>query len=840
MTLNITKVSILSNKGQLKQQLISILIALFSPAPHAKKIVVGILILLSIEQGFGQTLKLLTGQLKDEKGMAISYANIGIFTAPDSSLVTGDVTNEDGYFEIKAPATGQYVLKASAIGFIDHKIPFTIAVGDKKMDFGLLPMKENVQELNEVKINSMRPTIVNEVDKMVVSIEGTALAAGSSVFEILSKAPGVWVDQEGNVQLNGKAGVRIMIDGRPTYLSEKQLQNMLEGMSAENLKTLEIITNPSARYEAEGTAGIINITLKKNQSIGINGSVYGGYEYRSAHGYSGGGNINIKKGKWNSFANVDMSKRPWLRTSQMNRAFNEESFSTTFDQKGREEVIRYTPSVRLGTDFDINERNSIGVMMNLSYHDAHHDFKTASYLKNGPSENDLFIDAENYTAYQIKTGTLNFHYTGKLDTTGTVLSADLNYVKWSNNGNLDFYNRFYNLHDGAFISEEILTSDNPTYYDVYAAKVDFEKPIKTLGKFELGLKASYVQSDNKLDFYKVEEGNKMWDNSRSNHFIYREYIYAGYGNFSAKLNDTWSLQAGIRAEQTIAEGESVSLNTISRREYLDLFPSIFVQQKISEHYQISYNYSRRIDRPQYESLNPFIFYLDPYTWAQGNPLLRPQYTHSLEMKHTWKNNNLILSYSKTKDLIAEVPQQNNENKTTVFSPRNVDDYKNLSTTLVVPVQIIKSWSTTNNITLAYQQYNTLFNAHTVENKNVFFMAQSTHNFQLPKKVKMEINAAYVGPSTYGLYKFEPHWWIDAGLKRSFMKEKLDVSFNVSDIFRTRQLIGSANMEGNINSFDQYFSAQSFKISIRYIFNKGEKFEMKNRDSNLDELNRIGG
>lgn len=796
---------------------------------------------LSVYPSFGQTKNALTGQLKDEKGAAVAYANIAILSVSDSSLVTGDVTDEEGRFKISSPNTGKYILKVSAIGFVDFTIPFEVGEAGFQKEFGVIILKEDIQQLNEVKINSLRPTIVHEVDKMVVSIEGTALAASSSAFDILSKAPGVWIDQDGSVQLNGKAGVRILIDGRPTYLSAKELQNMLEGMSAENIKNLEIISNPSSRYEAEGTSGIINITLKKNQLAGINGSVYAGYEYRSMHGYSGGANINIKKGKWSSFANLDMAKRPWRRTSEMKRAFNEETVSTTFDQEGKEDVVRYTPSIRLGTDFDMDRKNSIGVMVNLSSHDASHDFKTASYLRNGTPDNNMLIKANNYTAYQTQMGTFNLHYTRKPDTLGTVIAADLNYVRLNNSGNADFHNQIYRLENNALVSDELLTSDNPTYFDIYAAKIDFERPLKKVGKLELGLKASYVQSDNQLNFYKVEEGNKIRDTNRSNHFIYKEYIYAGYANFSAKLNDTWNLQAGLRAEQTVAEGRSMTLDTTTPRDYLNFFPSVFLQQKVNDNYQISYNYSRRINRPNYESLNPFIFYLDPYTWAKGNPLLKPQYTNSFEVRQTWKNSyNLVLNYALSQDFMAEVPEQNNEDKTTVFSQRNVDDFKNIGATLVAPIQITKSWSTNNTLIFAYQQYSTVMNDLNLENNQMFFMAQSVHNFMLPQNIKMEMNAGYQGPLAYGLYKIESQWWVDLGLKRTFINDKLDVSLNFTDIFRTRQVIGSANINGNINSFDQYFSAQSIKINLRYMFNKGEKFEIKNKDSNLEELNRAGG
>ena len=802
-------------------------------------IFLGVIFLSFAQLGFAQTESSISGQLQDEKGVGISYANIALLKASDSSLVTGSVTDEAGSFKIKSPSEGSFLLRVSAIGFKNYETAtFNLSQAENSKHFGKIVLEEDVQQLDEVKVLSLRPTIVNEVDKMVVSVEGTALAAGSSAFDILAKAPGVWIDQDGNIQLNGKGGVKIMLDGRPTYLSTRELQSMLEGMSAENIKNLEIITNPSARYDAEGASGIINITLKKNELMGMNGSVYAGYEHRTLSGYSFGGNINVKKGKWSSFANLDMAKRPWVRTSTMVREFNEPGASTRFDQSGREEVIRYTPSLRLGTDFDVNEKHSLGIMANLSYHDAEHDFRTDSYLKNGAPENSLFIDADNYTAYQFSNGTFNLHYVGKLDTAGTTLSADLDYVRLNNKGNADFYNNFYTIEGKELVDQEILKSDNPTYYDIYSAKVDFSKKISDFGKLELGLKASYVKSDNKLNFYSVEDGTKVRDDKRSNHFIYTEYIYAAYANFNAKLSDRWNVQAGLRAEQTVAEGESVTLDQTTPRDYTNLFPSIFVQQKVSDNYQISYNYSRRIDRPRYDNLNPFIFYLDPYTWATGNPYLRAQFTNSFEIKQTLKNNyNLILGYAITEDFITEIPEQNNADKTTIFSQRNVDDFENISATLVAPVQVTPKWGMNNNLVFAYQKFTTVLDEKPLENNETFFMAQTTNNFQLPKDVKFELSAAYQGPLAHGLYKIESQWWIDAGVKKSFMDKKLDVSLNVTDIFKTRQVVGSANFDGNINFFDQYFSAQSFRVNVRYMFNKGEKFEMKNRNTSLEELNR---
>ena len=784
----------------------------------------------------------LSGNLADEKGAAISYANVAVMRSSDSTLVTGAVTDGDGRFSFPSPAAGTYFLRLSAIGFAQHISPsFTIKSSGFTKDFGTITLKEDVQLLDEVSVVSMRPTIVNEADKMIVSVEGTALAAGSTAFEVLGKSPGVWIDQDGNIQLNGQAGVRVMLDGRQTYLSAKELQNLLEGMSAENIKNIEIINNPSAKYDAEGTSGIININLKKNTLSGLNGSIYTSYQYNGLHGYSGGGTLNYKKGNWSSFINVDAAERARFRDAIFIREFNTPTSSTTFDQDAWEEINRFTPSIRLGTDYDINEQHSIGVMANLSYQDAAHDFQTDTYLRNGNEGQALYINSHNLIGSEYRNGTFNFHYLGKLDTLGTTLSADLDFVGIMDEGEARFENHYDSLYAGATDFNNLLTTENPTNYDIYSAKVDYTQPLKGGRRMELGLKASRVISDNDLRFYTWEGERRSLDESRSNHFIYEEDIYAAYANFSTPLGEDWSVQAGLRAEQTVAEGLSITEDHPTPRNYFDLFPSLFVQQKVTDNYQVNYNYSRRINRPQYEMLNPFVFYLDPYTTAQGNPYLKPQYSHSFGVTQTYKQMyTLVLEYTKTLDFIAEVPNLNDETKETVFLRSNVDDADNTSATLVAPFKVMKNWDTNNNATFAYQRFSTIQNNELLKNNAFFYMVQSTHNIMLPMKIRIELNGGYQGPAVWGLYRIKGQWWLDAGVKRSFMEDKLDLSLSVSDIFKSRWVHGSANVSDDINAFKQYFGARSLNLSLRYRFTKGEKFEMKNRNTNLEELNRTGG
>jgi hypothetical protein len=780
------------------------------------------------------------GVLTDTENAPLPYSNVAIYQTSDSSLVTGSITNENGLFNINVEY-GDYYLKISAVGFETYLSKgINVNASNPKVDFSTIRLQEDVRVMDAVEVKAMRPQVVVEADKMVVSVEGTAMAAGATAYEVLEKSPGVFVDQDGNIQLNGKSGVQVMIDGRRSYLSATDLQNMLQGMSADNIKTIEIINNPSAKYDAEGNAGIINITLKKNNIQGVNGSVNASYRYNEMQNYNTGLQLNHKKGNWNSFLNADLSQRGRIRDAGFYREITQSDGTLTiFDQTGKEYVNRLIPSMRLGTDYDINDMQSVGVMINVYGQDVYHDFNIDTDLEQG--QNQFMINSDNQIKYQFLNTQANLHYVHKLDTNGTKITTDFNYVKLINEGGSTFTNTYLQEGSAEPNAVERLENENPFAYDIYSAQVDFEGKIFEKIKVEAGLKASHVVSDNEIEFYELEDNQRTLDPNRSNHFVYTEQIFAGYSSFAGNLGDKMSYKVGLRAEQTYSEGESLTLNTINERNYFNLFPSFFLQHNVSKAYQVNYNYSRRIDRPNYSNLNPFVMYLDPYTWAQGNPYLRPQFTHSMSVTQTILGQyNLVLNYGLTSDFIAEVPQQNPEDGTTVFIQENIDDQVNYSATAVIPFQPFKWWSINANLSVFHQEFTTFLNGNQVENNATSAFARAGNTFMLPNDFKLELNGDYRSNTVWGLYAIGEQWGIDFAVKKSFFDKRLDASLNFTDIFRTRRFEGSSNFNGNINEISQYFGQQSIGFSLRYSFSKGEEFKARQRNTNLEELNRAGG
>ncbi|GAA4457175.1 outer membrane beta-barrel family protein [Nibrella saemangeumensis] len=781
----------------------------------------------------------LTGTLTDSSGTGVGFGTVAVVQTAKKAIVTGAVTEADGRFSIKTPAAGTYFLRITALGYATLETP-TFAVTDPSFskDFGTLTLRNNTKQLKEVTVRSSRATITQEADRMVVNIAGTALAAGSTAYDVLGKSPGVFIDQDGNIQLNGRSGVTVMLNGKLTFLSARDLRTMLEGMPAENIKNIEIITNPSAKYDAEGTSGILNINLKKNTQQGMNGSLYASYNNNfKQFGYTYGGNVNYKSGRWNSFLNLDAARRVGGREATFTRIFYGTDKTTYFDQVATGNfAAEGPPSVRMGTDYSINDRHSIGATAYYITNFSKSDFLTDTYIGNAPRTYSQYIDADNINTNRFTSFTSNLHYTGKLDTLGTTLSTDLDYARITNRGDGNFYNYFTDLASGQQTRDFLYTS-TPNGYDILSAKIDFTRPLSPGHKLEAGAKASRVVSDNDFRFYFNNEGLAL-DPKRTNHFNYRESIYAGYLNWNGKLNKRFTMQAGLRAEQTLSVGNSYTTGQVTERKYLNFFPSVFLQQKVSDDYQISYSYSRRLTRPNYGNLNPFRYYRDPYTYTEGNPYLRPQYTQAFSINQTIRKvYNLSAYYQFHRDVMSEVPILDVANATTIYTTGNLNEGHNLGITAVAPVKITRWWDTQNTTILSYNKFTTVSNEGPLVNDQVFYMLQSNHTLQLPMNIRMEMNLLYRGPAASGLYHMAPMHRVDIAFKKSFMNKKLDLTVNANDLFKGFRYYWTTNINRNVNEFDQYFRWRSVGVTLRYNFSRGSKVDEKRRNNNLEEMNR---
>ncbi len=780
----------------------------------------------------------LTGMVQDSEQSPVPFATVSLIQLPDSILVTGTTTELDGSFFLSSQISGDHVIKFSAIGFQDRFSDSFVCTGqglDK--DFGTTTLNFSNTELDEVSLTSWRPRVEVENGTMVVRVENTAMAAGASAYEVVSRSPGISTDQNGNFQLNGKSGVNILIDGKMTYLSGDDLKSFLESMPADNIEKIELMSQTSAKYDAEGTGGVLNIHLKKNSLSGFSGSVYAGARWNEDQYYNAGANLGFSKGRWNSFLNAGYRENGHVRDQAAQRNYGGD---TRFTQLGEERQRRTTPSLQLGVDYQLAADHTIGGMVHLQSSEGVMDWNTFTRITSSSQDQGSEIDARNHLNNDFSNNRFNLNYTGKLDTIGTTLTANLDYVRLESTAETTFKNNYLPV-NGAEGTQENLLSDTQSNYDIYSGTVDLSLPLGTKSNLETGIKMSKVTSDSDLAFFIEEETGQVFDPTRSNEFIYEEEIYAAYVSFQTSFSDSWSLRAGLRAEQTFGEGRSVTLNQTSKRDYLEFFPSLNVQQSVSENYKVNYSYNRRIVRPPYGQFNPFIYYLDPKTYIVGNTDLQPQFSNRFEVVQSlFGKYHLTIGYDAIDDFIAEVPTVDPESGDAIYTTDNLDGFSNWNASLVAPVQIAPFWTSTNTLVLNIQKYTFFQDMQEKHHQNNFFMAQSNHQIALPWGLSLDLAGTYQGEMAYSLYRLKPMAWLDVAVKKSLLQDKLEVSLNATDVFRSREMEVTSDYIADGFGIQQYFGTQALNLTLRYNFSKGAKTSMPRQTDALEEQNRAGG
>ena len=382
----------------------------------------------------------LTGSVEDTDQVAVPFATVSMVRLPDSTVVTGTTTDLDGQFEISTNEEGSYLLKFSAIGFTSAMSPrFELSEDGDQRNFESISLKAATTQLEEVSLTSWRPKVEVENGTMVVRIENTAMAAGSSAYEVVSRSPGISADQDGNIQMNGKGGVNVFIDGRMSYLSGEDLKAFLESMPADNIEKIELMSQPSSKYDAEGTGGILNLHLKKNTLSGISGSVYAGSRWNDQQFYNAGANLGYSKGRLNSYLNLGYREDGFTRDQYSQRNYG---LDTRFTQTGEDRNKSKTPSLQFGIDYELNPNHTIGGMINIHNRKAKQDWNTLTQITSSGGLENMHIDARNHIEEETTNNRFNLNYTGKLDTLGTTLSASLDYIQLDTDSETQFRNQY--------------------------------------------------------------------------------------------------------------------------------------------------------------------------------------------------------------------------------------------------------------------------------------------------------------------------------------------------------------------------------------------------------------
>ncbi|HEY0898584.1 MAG TPA: outer membrane beta-barrel protein [Sphingobacteriaceae bacterium] len=798
-----------------------------------------LLLVLNVEAQVRITGSKVTGQVRDEQQKPMDFATIILMNAKDSSMVRSAMTDLSGKFMFENLPGGTYKVSANMISY-SKAVSRTFAVDEnnKQVDLGDMHLQIASKALKEVTVTSTRPFVERKVDRLVVNVEGSSVAAGSTALEVLQKAPGVTVDQDDNISMQGKQGVLVMLDGKQTYMSNADVANLLKGMPSTQIESIELITNPSARYDASGNSGIINIKTKKSKSGGTNGTVTAGAGLGENHRTNAGVSLNHRNNNVNVFGTYNYAFNKRSKDMSISRINSGTNLDTYFGQVGSSVRDNDNNNFKAGVDISLNKKNTLGFMVNGYLNSGHDLMDNKTSIGRSYDVKDSSLVSLNDGRNKYRNMSYNMNYKSELDSLGQELSFDLDYSQYNGRDNMAYDTRYYHADGSLSRPADIVRNGTPNKIDIKAFKVDYTKPLNKTTKMEAGIKSSWVETNNNFRYEQLIGNTWTNDPRRSNHFVYEENVNAAYFNLNKQFKKT-SIQAGLRAEQTLSNGNLITTGKEVERSYIDLFPSIFINREFSEKHGLGISYSRRIDRPSYDALNPFEFYLDRYAYSQGNPFLSPQYTNKYELNYTYQKKYMLgLGYSLTRDVITEVLLPDTNRKALFQTRENLNKQINYSVSANAPVSPARWWNSNNNLIVFYLGFRSEdLRGKELNTGKVAFQFNSQHNFVLNKDLTAEVSGGYQAPLQYGALQIQAEYGIDLGLSKTFMNKKASLKVAMTDIFNTRKQRISSVYEGLTYNLVQKHETRVAKVSFSYRFGKNEIKPARRRTTGLEEEQR---
>jgi hypothetical protein len=793
----------------------------------------------------------ISGVITDESQKPVQSASVSLLRAKDSSLVKIAVTDKEGKYEFEKIIEGKFLLSVSSIGF-QKKFgqSLEITVDNSTFKAETIKLAAETRSMEGVTVTAKKPFIETKIDKTVVNVDASPTSAGSTALDILEKSPGITVDNDGNISLRGKQGVIVMMDGKQAFLSAADLANLLRNMPASALDQVEIMTNPSSKYDASGNSGVINIKTKKGKNNGFNGSVMIGATTSLFHPdeawylrpkSQNSVNFNYRKNKINFFGNYNPNIFRGMNRLSLDSRFIDNNYNTTgynFTET-RFKFGNNNHTLKLGLDWYADKKNIFGIVVSGFTFAGHPTPISVSDLVDGNKvlENRLISSTDNDLKFQNATLNLNWKHT--FDTNGRELTADFDYVVYSNVSDMvlttDFYSGSLQKTGTSYLKGHL-----PSNIDIYTFKSDYTHPLKG-GRFEAGIKFSYVKNDNLVNYERMINNEWEIDHIRSNHFIYDETINAAYVNYSKEIKK-WTFQAGLRMENTIAHGNQVITNQTFKRDTTNLFPTAFISYKVDKKNTLTIAYGRRIQRPNYQDLNPFTYFLDTLSYRQGNIYLRPQYTHNIDLTHSFNGKFITtFNFNTTDDIISQIVKPVPDSKIRFLTVDNVAQFTNIGVSVTAPITFSKWWNANFFTNVFNNRYKGVYDTFNIDVSYTSFTANITNNFTFKKGWSAELSGMYRHKALGGLTRMQPIYQMSLGFQKQVMKGQGTLRFNVRDPFAWQKFEGR-NTYGMIDGgFIARPDIRQVTGTFTWRFGKtGQQNQPRRRNSSSqDEQNRVG-
>lgn len=790
----------------------------------------------------------ITGKvLNTEDSKPLTGATVSLFGKADSALVKAEITSIDGSFVVETPKSGDFFLEISSVGFDSKTVSDLPITAGKKIDLGQISLKPSAQTLSGVVVTAQKPLVQYKADKLVFNVASSVGADSKNALEMLEKAPGITVDKDGNISMRGKSGVKVMIDDRLTYLNASDLANYLKSLPATSLDQLEIMTNPSAKYDASGNSGIINIRTKKLQKAGLNGNIGSSLSMTDKVSGRGNANVNYRNGKVNLFGTYSYSNsnnkwdQPILRYFKNEQTGNVQSI---FEQQTTSDNKEQSNNIKMGADLYMNDKTIVGLVLS-GYNNNRNTLLTGnSVIKNGAGAVDSMLEANNRFWGSMRNRSLNANLRHTFDSTGKKMTADFDYIKYNMPQTSTVVTNFFGPDAKPSNPSTLLTGNMPSSLKIYSGKVDFTLPMK-IGQIETGLKASSVATDNLTEYNNIMDGKSELDLGKSNHFLYKENIFAAYVSWSQQFGKL-GVQAGLRAEDTHTNGHQLgnALNPDSSftRDYLNLFPTAYLSYNANDKNTFGLSFGRRIQRPNYSSLNPFIYFIDEYTYEVGNVYLKPQFTNQVEISHDFKG--LIhsaVNYSHTSGAISDVLLQDQEKGIIYSTLDNIASINQLSFSTGTNFRTAGKLMTNIDMSVNYSKFEGQLPTEYLDKSDWSYTVKISEQATLGKGWNAELSGLYLSPQVYGQMEINKFWKADFSVQKKVLEDKGVVSFSVGDIFNTWQFKSStSNSVVDILIGNKQRMSRTFSLGFRYNFGNPIKGLKQYRSGSADtEQSRIG-